>query len=139
MPFTKFRGSQAFIAVILLGSMQIPFPALIIKLRYLVFFTKNLLLLTLRYRPAFPSFCTTVLTFFSWSSLVLLEQIRTLSTYIEHYLLSLACSTQLMYYQNVLGAFISLNSVTNYLYNLKQVQKVVFYLLPLVILTLQKA
>ena len=139
MPFIDFRGSYTLIAIILSRSIQTPFPTLIIKLRYLVFFTKNLLLPTLRCRPTFPNFYTTILTFYLQSSLVLLKQIRTLSTYVEHYQLSSAYSTQLIYLQNILGAFTSLKGVTSYLYSLKQILKAIFYLLPLVILTLQKA
>ncbi len=116
-----------------------PFPTLIIKLRYFVVFTLNSYFLISIYRPVFQSLLRTFQTQSQCCFRLLSVQINTLSRQAKQNSLRYSLKVQLIYYQKVLRELAILKEVTSYLKRPKRVQKAVFYLLPLAIQILQKA
>ena len=107
---------------------------LIIQLRYLtvdilnkLFSISSLSLVSLNY------FNTLYMSYQCF--IQLFKQITILSKYAKQYMSNRSYNTQLIYYQNTIGALVSLNSITKYLYILYYILKAIFYLLPTYIYT----
>ena len=116
-----------------------PFPALIIKPRYLVVFTLNSHFLISTYSPASQSLLRTFCIQSQCYYKLLSMQINTSSRQAKQNSSRYSLKVQLIYCQKVLREFAILKEVTSYLKRLKRVQKAIFYLSPLVIQILQKA
>ena len=130
MPDTKISDSQFIIALTLVGSIQTSFFTLITNPRYFIAQTLNSDLLISSYSLASYICSNTFYICLQCFWILLSIQTRMSSIYTKQKSSRQSCSIQLIYYQNVLRAFTSLNGVTSYSQSLYLVQKAVIYSWP---------